>query len=174
MGHNQPAGDPASLEMAFKAGMRSLAAGVSLITTMDEGTPHGLVATAVSSVSADPPTLLVCINQAASLHDPLKRTGLFCVNLLREADAGLAHRFSSPERRHERFESGKWLISERVAPVLEDAVVAFECEVVGQFPHGSHTIFLGAVRCVHDYSQDRSPLVYFNRGYRTLGNPVVA
>ncbi len=80
----------------FKLGMRRLAAGVSLITTVHDGVRHGLVATAVNSVTADPPTLLVCINKSASAHDHVDQAGVLCVNILAHEHEAVAARFSSP------------------------------------------------------------------------------
>lgn len=87
----------------FKSGMRRLAAGVSLITTTFNGEHHGLVATSVCSVSAEPPSLLVCVNQVASSHSAIQQAGFFCVNLLAQDDDELAKRFSDPAARATRF-----------------------------------------------------------------------
>lgn len=106
----------------FKRGMRRLASGVSLITTIDDGVRYGLVATAVSSVSAAPPTLLICVNTAASAHDHVAAAGVFCVNILAEGHEDVAARFSSSRDRETRFASGEWRQIETGAPALVGAL----------------------------------------------------
>lgn len=70
----------------FRLGMRTLAAAVTLITSTGSGHRHGMTATAVCSVSAEPPTLLVCLNKATATHGAVAKSGAFCVNLLRAED----------------------------------------------------------------------------------------
>ena len=103
----------------FKRGMRRLAAGVSIVTAIEEGAPHGLVATSVSSVPAQPePSLLVCVNSNSSIHDVIHRKGIFCANVLSAGDIELAQRFSVPELRASRFEHGSWVSLATGAPAL--------------------------------------------------------
>src|SRR3954453_3420100 len=79
---------------AFKKGMRHLAASVTLITTRHRGHRGGLTATAVCSVSAAPPQILVCVNKSASAHDPIGHAGFFCVNILSPEHRKIAERFA--------------------------------------------------------------------------------
>ncbi len=92
----------------FRHGMRRLTAGVSLVTTSSSGEKFGLIATSVSSLAAEPPSLLVCVNRSASSHDAILQAGYFAVNVLREQHDDLCAQFSSPTRRAERFQSGEW------------------------------------------------------------------
>ncbi len=78
----------------FKLGMRRLASGVVVIATEFEGERFGLTATAVMSISADPPTLMICVNRSASAHEALSRSGCFTVNLLDGEDRPIADLFS--------------------------------------------------------------------------------
>src|SRR3954462_7103791 len=82
------------VKAAFRNAMRRLAATVTIVTTADGGRWHGMTATAVTSVSADPPALLVCVTQSASLQEPLMASGRFGVNLLRACHADLCGIFS--------------------------------------------------------------------------------
>lgn len=160
--------EDAAMTQAFKAGMRRHAAGVTLITTIDHGTRYGLVATAVSSVSTDPPTLLICVNKSASAHDAIDQSGVFCVNVLGVDAVEIASQFANSSRRDERFTTGHWTSLSTGAPVLEEAVAAFDCAIVERIPYGSHTIFLGRVQNVR-LAEDRfDPLVYVDRGYHRL------
>ena len=153
---------------SFKAGMRRLASGVALITSVDETGRAGLIATAVNSVSAEPPTLLACVNRSASAHNVIERSGYFCINLLSGGDLDLVNVFSRTVRREERFRSGEWCTLATGAPVLDSALVAFDCEVVQRFPYETHTIFLGIVRDVHLPESDLDPLLYLNSAFRRL------
>lgn len=149
--------DPAQ----FKLGMRRLAAGVSVITTMEDGRPHGFVATAVTSVAADPtPTLLVCVNRSVSCHDVIARSRTFCVNLLAEADVEIAQRFSSSEDRHLRFSECKWRPLATGAPALHCAIASFDCTVTGTVSVHSHSVFLGTVVDIALSDESACPLLY--------------
>ena len=153
---------------SFKAGMRRLASGVALVTSADDTGHAGLIATAVNSVSAAPPTLLACVNRSASAHDVIERSGCLCINLLTEGDLDLVDVFSRTARREERFRSGDWRTLTTGAPALQSALVAFDCEVVQRFPYETHTIFLGIVRDVHLPEGGLAPLVYLNSAFRRL------
>lgn len=154
---------------AYKAGMRRLAAGVSLITSRFGDTRVGLVATAVSSVAADPPTLLVCINKGASAHDAIDAAGILAVNVMAFADQDLVHAFGDPARRGERFQQGDWDSAATGAPILRSAAVAFDCAVVHRVPYRTHTIFLGEVRAVRLGTQACPPMVYHDQRFHRLG-----
>src|SRR5437868_15100984 len=96
---------------AFTKGMRHLAASVTLITTRHRMQRGGLTATAVCSVSAEPPQLLVCVNKTASAHDPIGQAGFFCVNILAPAHRQIAERFAGMDgvEGDERFNGiGEW------------------------------------------------------------------
>ena len=112
----------------FRHGMRRLTAGVSLVTTSSSEEKFGLIATSVSSLAAEPPSLLVCVNRSASSHDAILQAGYFAVNVLREQHDDLCAQFSSPTRRAERFQSGEWQTLTG-APVLADALVSFDCQL---------------------------------------------
>jgi Conserved protein/domain typically associated with flavoprotein oxygenases, DIM6/NTAB family len=155
----------------FKLGMRRLAAGVSLITTVNRGQRHGLVATAVNSVTADPPTLLVCINKTASAHDHVAEAGLLCVNILADEHEAVAGRFSSPVDREKRFDQGEWRTIRTGAPALVNALASFDCEVRQQVPYRSHSIFLAEIVGIELWGDSISPLLYLDGRYRYLGEP---
>ena len=158
----------------FKAGMRRLASGVSLITSGEGDLRVGLIATAVNSVSADPPTLLICVNQNASAHDVILRNRKFCVNILPADCVDIAGQFSSSSRREERFSSGEWGALRTGAPVLASALVAFDCEVTQSMQYHSHTIFFGRIVDVQIGGQDVEPLIYLDRTFHLGASPQVA
>jgi len=136
--------DPA----AFKKGMRHLAASVTLITTRHDGNRGGLTATAVCSVSADPPQILVCVNKSASAHDPIGEAGIFCVNILSPGHRKIAERFAGMDgvEGDERFHDiGEWSVLATGAPVLHGCPVSFDCKLVSRLSAGTHTIYIGEI-----------------------------
>ncbi|WP_250502060.1 flavin reductase family protein [Caballeronia sp. AZ7_KS35] len=144
----------------FKKAMRHLAAGVCAVTTYDEGLPHGLLVTAVTSVSAEPtPSLLVCVNQSSSTHSRILNAKRFCVNLLDERDIELARQFMSSDRRA-RFEGVEWEAGVTGSPILSRALVSFDCDIEQAVQAGSHTICIGRVREVRVGSDAGQPLLY--------------
>ena len=152
----------------FRRGMRRLAAGVSVVTTCEGGERYGLAATSVCSVSAEPPTLLVCVNRATATHDAIGRAGFFCVNLLSESDDELARRFSTPAERARRFLDREWITLTTGAPALVDALASFDNEVVDTVDVQSHTVFFGRVRAVELWQPDIASLVYLDGQFDIL------
>lgn len=147
---------------SFRAAMRRLLSGISLVTTQWQGRPYGLIATSVSSFSMDPPSIIVCINKEASCHDAIANGGLLCVNLLSAAQEHLVARFSSPAMRDQRFAGGDWHQGLTGAPVFDEALACVECEVTDSFAKYSHTIFVADVKNVSLSPQDHPvPLPYF-------------
>jgi flavin reductase len=154
----------------FKLGFRRLASGVSCVTTKWKGKQHGFVATSISSLCGDPPTLIVCVNRTVSSHDPIRESGILCVNVLCHGDHAIAALFGDRDRRQSRFSEHGWTEMATGAPVLRDALVAFDCVVDTQVPYGTHTIFIGRIvdACVSVSSTER-PLLYFDGYFRELG-----
>lgn len=157
--------------MDFKQGMRRLAAGVSIISTNADGAPHGLLVTSVTSVSAEPPALLVCINKSASAHDPIDRAGVFCVNVLHQDDDEVAGFFSRSQFRDQRFSGLRWTSMVTGAPALREALANFDCRVSHRVEFGSHTIFIGEVMAIRLRDGDVTPLIYLNGQYHRLASP---
>ena len=160
----------------FKAGMRALAGAVNIITSMHAGHRYCMTATAVCSASADPPTILACINKLASTHNAVAKGKAFCVNVLRAEDWELSTTFSGAQSGETRFKSREWARLATGSPVLIDALVSFDCRVVKQMAHGTHTIFLGQVEQVL-FGQKGKPLLYSEGQYAklaslTLGEPL--
>lgn len=158
----------------FKGGMRRLASGVSVVTTLGQFGPVGMLSTSVTSVSADPPALLVCVNKSTSSHEAFAASKLFCVNVLEDADHIVATRFGSPDFRHTRFQDRDWKKLSTGAPVLVGCSVSFDCEVAAQIEVATHTIFLGRVVAVETWTERNSPLLYWNGEYHNNATQVVS
>lgn len=159
----------------FRLGMRSLASAVHLITAAHAGHRYGMTATAVTSVSAEPPALLVCINRKASTHGAIAKSGAFCINVLRAAHVEQSRAFSGAQTGEARFSPGEWTRLATGSPVLIDALVSFDCHVEKELVHGTHTLFLGRVEHIVAGRQGRS-LLYANGQYgkfATLGERVL-
>jgi flavin reductase len=93
----------------YKRGMRRLASAVSIITTQIEGKPAGMTATAVCSLTAEPPMLLICVNKVAASHALIRKAGRFTVNCLSRGDLGVAQQFSVGHM-ISRFQMGAWRV----------------------------------------------------------------
>lgn len=145
----------------FKRAMRRLASTVTIISTADKsGGRHGMTATAVSSVSMDPPSLLVCINHSASIHSPLTTGKHFCVNVLSTDHEELVSAFSGKLTGSDRFNVGRWYDDALTdSPYLENAQCNLFCEVDSIVSAGTHSIVIGKVVAVR-VAEGIAPLVY--------------
>lgn len=161
-----------SIDLAgqFKMAMGRFASSVTLITTLDDdGHSHGLAATAFSSVSMDPASVLICVNRTASASPVIKRSGLFCVNMLQNRHEPICKIFSQPDLRERRFVEGQWRTGAHGIRYLGDAQAAIFCEVAQTIEHGSHTVIIGNVIDVITQSMEE-PLLYMGGRYRALGH----
>lgn len=151
---------------AFRDAMRHVAATVYAVTTRHEGRAFGILATAVSSLSFDPPSLLACINRTASLHAPLLAAGHFAVNVLGQGNREVADHFTNPSQ-EERFAAGEWQDVCGV-PVLTTAQSSFVCRLADVHAFGTHSVIFGEL-LVAQHRQNALPLTYFDRNYLESG-----
>ncbi len=153
---------------SFVDAMRRAVTGVNIVTTDGPAGRFGLTVSAFSSVSAEPPTVLVCINKRSPARDAVLANGKFCVNLLSTDQRWLADTFAGRPASGAPydFNCASWHSSITGSPVLDGAVASFDCEVDTALSSGSHTIFIGRALAVEDESA--VPLIYTNRRY---GNP---
>lgn len=148
------------ITLDFKRAMRTVASTVSIIsTTENNGARHGMVATAVNSVSMDPPSLLICVNHGASIHEPLIARGKFCVNVLSTEHEELVSAFSGRLKGAERFQLGDWRQEEDGMCYLHDAQCNVFCHVDRVVPFATHSIIIGRVSAVN-VAEYVSPLVF--------------
>jgi flavin reductase len=132
-------------QTSFADAMARFPGAVTIITTQEDDVPFGMVATAVCSLSADPPSLIVCLNKGTSAHDPILRQKLFAVNLVSGGHVPVVRHFMSSKGR-ERFSLGNWKTLATGAPILSDATVAFDCELSEVHDGFTHSILIGTVR----------------------------
>jgi flavin reductase (DIM6/NTAB) family NADH-FMN oxidoreductase RutF len=150
--------------------MRRLASAVCVVTTIDGDRRVGLTATAVSSLCADPPSVVVCVNRGAEAYPALLASGRLGISILAEAQAEVALRFSGAlgHRGEEKFVDGDWRMDRGGAPLLSDAAVVLECGVVKVMDHGTHTIFICDVRRA-SVTPALPPLIYLDRQFLRTG-----
>jgi flavin reductase (DIM6/NTAB) family NADH-FMN oxidoreductase RutF len=164
-----PVASPAVASDAFRGAMRHLAGAVSIVTVGRGAERNGLTATSMVSLSVDPPTLLLCVNRSASAWPLLVRHGHFGVNVLAASQAAIADRFAgrNGEKGAERFAGAEWLDLATGAPILADALVAFDCELEERIDRHSHAILIGRVRALHGVPADDA-LLYWRGAYGAI------
>ena len=152
---------------SFREGMSCLGAAVSLITSGGPEGRHGMTASAVCSITDSPPTLLVCVNQNNRSHDVFNGNGNLCVNVLAEQHIALADTFAG-RGDTTRFESGVWTTLATGAPVLSDAMVAFDCRIIERRAIGTHSVFYARVVGMLKSAETAETLIWFDRRYHAL------
>ncbi|MBK5354896.1 flavin reductase family protein [Pseudomonas sp. TH41] len=150
--------------------MRRLAKSVTIISTSNGSERFAMAATAVDSLSTEPPSLLICVNKTASPHAALATGADFCVNILGVEQQDLAHLCSGAIKGEARFDRGNWLTSAGGIPYLGDAQSAILCRQDGHFSYGTHTVFIGRILQIHT-SDAITPLVYLDGSYTTTAKP---
>ena len=155
------------LRQTMVHGLQRFAKAVSIITTEHAGQRIAMTATAVCEVSLDPPTLLVCINDTASISRLIRDADSFTVNILSADQQDVADACAGKLSGEDRFTVGRWIRHDRGNWVLDGAQASFLCTHAHRVPAGSHTVFVGRVNTVivNDTVQ---PLVYVNRRYIAL------
>ena len=153
----------------FRNAMSLLTTAVNVITTEGEAGLHGFTASAVCSVTDTPPTLLVCMNQSSRSHTHFVDNKILSVNVLGAQHEKISNAFASSKLSSEdRFKLGAWTTLETGSPILEDALVSFDCEIEQIQEVGTHSVFMCRVIAIKQSQQDES-LVYFNRAYHQVG-----
>jgi flavin reductase len=151
---------------AFKAALRGWASGVTVVTSRSGDQMHGMTVSAFSSVSADPPLVLVCANRSSTTHGVIEEGGVFAVNILAAHQQDVSDVFASSKHESSRLERVSWTEGETGAPLIDEAVTSLECKVASAHREGSHTIYVGQVEAVH--TTEAEPLLYYKGGYRSL------
>jgi flavin reductase (DIM6/NTAB) family NADH-FMN oxidoreductase RutF len=152
----------------FREAMARLGAAVHVITTAGVGGTTGFTATAVCSVSDQPPTLLVCVNRGANSGHIVARNGVFCVNTLRAGQERIADLFAKrASAKTDAFAADEWITLANGCPVLAASVVAFDCRVTDLKPVASHNVIFGAVQAVR-HGPIGPALVYHDRAYKQV------
>jgi flavin reductase len=155
----------------YRNAMSLLTGAVNVVTTTGPMGRYGFTASAVCSVTDSPATLLVCMNRSSYSHAQFIANKILAVNVLGAKHEAISTVFSSKLSAQERFGCGVWTTLATGAPILEDALVCFDCEIVQVQEVGTHDILIGRVVAIKPAQpHNREPaLVYFNRAYHPVG-----
>jgi len=146
----------------FKRVLGAFASGVTVVTTLDPGgRPLGMTVSAFSSVSLDPPLVLVCIDLTAECHPVLLAAGRFAVNILGQDQREVSRRFAT--KGLDRFDGVPSRPGATGMPLLDGALGVLECRTVAAHPAGDHTIFVGEVEAAAAGAEP--PLLYCSGRY---------
>jgi flavin reductase (DIM6/NTAB) family NADH-FMN oxidoreductase RutF len=152
----------------FRKALRHFPAGVTIVTVRAGEKTHGLTVSAFASVSAEPPMIMIIIENRHRAYSILQEPeAVFAVNILGEEQSELSNRFAWVKD-EDRFAMGNWSKAETGAPILVDALAWLDCRIHARYPAGSHTIYVGEIHASSVPKEEAPPLVYWNRGYRKL------
>ena len=153
----------------YREAMARVGAAVHVITTDGPQGRHGFTASAVVSVTDEPPTLLVCQNRASDSNVPFKANGVLCVNTLAAAQESLSPVFAGMTEcdMDGRFAAGAWGCLATGAPVLHGALVSFDCRIVNVVEVGTHSVLFCAVAAIAT-GNGHEGLIWFDRRYHPV------
>lgn len=152
----------------FRRLLGRFATGVTVVTALDDrGRPAGMTASAVSSVSLEPPLLLVCVGHQADFHPIIAAAPRFALNVLAAHQEPLSRQFAASDT--DRFAGVHYRRGPEGVPLLEGVVAHLLCDRWGEQEAGDHTVFFGLVTGGETF--DRPPLLYFRSGYTSTGEP---
>lgn len=159
----------------FRDAMARMGAAVNVVTTAGPAGRAGFAATAVCSVTDDPPTLLVCLNRASSGNALFKANGVLCVNTLAAGQGSISDAFAGLGglTGEKRFDHGAWATLATGAPVLDAAVVSFDCRIADVIEKGTHSVLFAEVEAIRQGSPGQA-LIWYGRGYHPVGHEVPA
>lgn len=154
---------------SFVNAMRVQATAVNLVTSDGPGGKTGVTVSAMTSVSAEPPLILACVNRKSPSVAAIRRNGVFCINALSAGQSELANTFAGRPTNGQPFDftTASWTTLSTRSPVLVDAVANLDCIIHDIVEAGSHTIFIG--RVVGAAYRNVKPLVYCDRTYLAPG-----
>lgn len=158
----------------FRRVLGHFASGVTIVTTRDSaGRPAGLTASAFTSVSLNPPLVLVCVAHNAQSYETLRDADRFAVNILEVGQEALSNRFATKSSSAaEKFEGVAHKDGALGIPLLADALAHLECSTAHAYPGGDHTIFVGQVEAASSRDGDGpEPLLYYRGRYNRLKAP---
>ena len=149
--------------------MGAFATGVTVVPAGTAPDFHGMTANAFSSLSLEPPLVLVCVDKSTHMREVLERTGAFTVNILSAAQEEMSTYFATSSRPHgpEELAPFDYAIGETGAPRFRDAICVLDCTVHSVAEGGDHDIYVGQVQAF-DFPNDGAPLLFYRGRYRAL------
>jgi flavin reductase (DIM6/NTAB) family NADH-FMN oxidoreductase RutF len=153
---------PIATPSLFRDLMSCFASGITVVTAFDRsGKPHGMTASAVASLSLEPPLVILCVDREADLHGILEHTRSFALSVLAADQEHLSRRFA--EDRSDRFQGVPHQMGLDGLPLLDGALAHITCRRWGMYGGGDHTLFIGQVSGGTVF--DKQPLIHYRRGY---------
>jgi flavin reductase (DIM6/NTAB) family NADH-FMN oxidoreductase RutF len=150
----------------FRNVLSHFASGVTIVTTCDaDQRPTGLTASAFSSVSLDPPLVLICVDHKSNSFPHLQGSGKFAINILHREHENLSRRFAS-SKIDNKFDGVEFRLGALGLPLIDEALASLECRTVNAHVEGDHTIFVGRVESITVGTGE--PLVYYRGRYHRL------
>lgn len=152
---------------AFRRVMGHFVTGITVVTTLDEGGPQGITVNALTSVSLEPPLVMVALDRRRFITPAVRQSGRYAVNVLSEDQQALSDCFAgapvSPGR--EAFCGAAWHAGATGLPLIDGAIASLECTVVQTFSAGDHDLFIGHVDALVNDEHHPQPLLYYRRRY---------
>jgi 3-hydroxy-9,10-secoandrosta-1,3,5(10)-triene-9,17-dione monooxygenase reductase component len=159
--------EPAISSDTFRRVMGHFVTGVTVVTAFDGDRPFGITVNALSSVSLDPPLVMVALDRRRFLTPIVRAAGRYAVNILSEDQQELSDCFAGaavlPDR--ESFCGAAWHPGPTGLPLLDGAIATLECTVVETFSAGDHDLFIGRVDSLENEARHPMPLLYYRRRY---------
>jgi flavin reductase len=159
----------------FRATVGAFATGVTIVTTRGEEHAYGMTANAFSSVSLDPPLILVCVISPSEGAEHISRNGVFAVNILTSEQEPMSRYFASRDRPRglDAFREVPHRIGASGSPIIEGSAAFLDCRLHATHEAGDHLIFIGEVLEL-DVAEGHEPLLFHGGGYRLLAAPLGA
>lgn len=153
----------------FRTAMGKFATGVTVVTVNNGETARGMTANAFSSLSLDPPLVLVCVDNKASTLDMLRAAKKFAINFLAEDQKDVSDWFAGKGKEAaDQFADIAHVIGENGTPVLKGAIGFLECDTHEELPGGDHTIVVGKVTRIEIEEEVHPPLLFYASAYRKM------
>ena len=154
---------------AMQTVLGHFATGIILVTAIDDGEPVGMACNSFTSVSLDPPLVLVCAEKTSNTHPVIADGGVFAVNLLRRGQEELSDRFASKKDEERRFVDLDYRVGETGSPLIAGTLASLDCRVRAAHDAGDHVIYVGEV--VDAQLDGGEPLLHYARAYHRLAEP---
>ncbi|MCK9496265.1 MAG: flavin reductase family protein [Dehalococcoidia bacterium] len=157
----------------FRDVMGRFATGVTVVTLAAEGQLRGMTANAFSSVSLEPPLLLVCVDQNASIYPMFHSAEAFAVNILASDQAHVSQLFATKGEKSEVMGGHAHSLAPLGSPVLDGVIAWAECRIEHRYEGGDHLIVVGRIHDLEVAQPEGAPLLFFSGQYRALGDPIL-
>jgi len=160
----------------FRRVMGHFVTGVTVVTALDDGRPFGITVNALSSVSLDPPLVMVALDRRRFLTPIVRAAGRYAVNILSEDQQALSDCFAGApvEPGREAFCGAAWHSGETGLPLVDGAIATLECTVAQTFSAGDHDLFIGRVDALGNGQHGSMPLLYYRRRYLRIERSATA